>query len=64
VEDRHIQGVRRPDFEIKLVDVAGLSLDSPQRAIVFGFDEVQGLDRTGFAGGRFARSAVWRHHDP
>ena len=38
-----------PDFEAKLVDVVGLSLDPPQRAAVFSFDEktqVQALDRT------------------
>jgi transposase len=38
-----------PDFEAKLVDVVGLYLDPPQRAIVFSFDEktqVQALDRT------------------
>lgn len=38
-----------PDFEAKLVDVVGLYLDPPQRAVVFSFDEktqVQALDRT------------------
>lgn len=38
-----------PDFEAKLVDVVGLYLDPPERAIVFSFDEktqVQALDRT------------------
>jgi transposase len=38
-----------PRFEEKLVDVVGLYLDPPERAIVFSFDEktqVQALDRT------------------
>jgi transposase len=38
-----------PDFERKLVDVVGLYLDPPARAVVFSFDEktqVQALDRT------------------
>jgi transposase len=38
-----------PNFEAKLVDVVGLYLDPPQKAIVFSFDEktqVQALDRT------------------
>jgi len=38
-----------PHFEEKLVDVVGLYLDPPQRAVVFSFDEktqVQTLDRT------------------
>jgi transposase len=38
-----------PDFEAKLVDVVGLYLAPPERAIVFSFDEktqVQALDRT------------------
>jgi transposase len=38
-----------PDFEEKLVDVVGLYLDPPQRAVVFSFDEktqCQALDRT------------------
>jgi transposase len=38
-----------PDFETKLVDVVGLYLDPPERAVVFSFDEktqVQALDRT------------------
>jgi transposase len=38
-----------PQFEEKLVDVVGLYLDPPERAIVFSFDEktqVQALDRT------------------
>jgi transposase len=38
-----------PDFESKLIDVVGLYLNPPQRAIVFSFDEktqVQALDRT------------------
>jgi transposase len=38
-----------PDFESKLVDVVGLYLDPPERAVVFSFDEktqVQALDRT------------------
>jgi transposase len=38
-----------PDFEAKLVDVVGLYLDPPKRAVVFCFDEktqVQALDRT------------------
>jgi transposase len=38
-----------PAFETKLVDVVGLYLDPPERAVVFCFDEktqVQALDRT------------------
>ncbi len=38
-----------PHFEEKLVDVVGLYLDPPEKAIVFSFDEktqVQALDRT------------------
>ena len=38
-----------PHFEEKLVDVVGLYMDPPERAIVFSFDEktqVQALDRT------------------
>jgi transposase len=38
-----------PDFEAKLVDVIGLYLNPPERAVVFSFDEktqVQALDRT------------------
>jgi len=38
-----------PHFEEKVVDVVGLYLDPPERAIVFSFDEktqVQALDRT------------------
>lgn len=38
-----------PEFEVKLVDVVGLYLDPPERAVVFSFDEktqVQALDRT------------------
>jgi transposase len=38
-----------PHFEEKLVDVVGLYLDPPDRAVVFSFDEktqVQALDRT------------------
>ena len=38
-----------PDFEAKVVDVVGLYIDPPQRAVVFSFDEktqVQALDRT------------------
>jgi transposase len=38
-----------PDFEDKLVDVVGLYLDPPKRAVVLSFDEktqVQALDRT------------------
>jgi len=38
-----------PDFEDKLVDVVGLYLDPPARAVVFSFDEktqCQALDRT------------------
>jgi transposase len=38
-----------PDFEAKLIDVVGLYLNPPERAIVFSFDEktqVQALDRT------------------
>ncbi len=38
-----------PAFEEKLVDVVGLYLDPPERAVVFSFDEktqCQPLDRT------------------
>jgi transposase len=38
-----------PDFEAKLIDVVGLYLDPPARAVVFSFDEktqCQALDRT------------------
>jgi transposase len=38
-----------PDFEEKLVDVVGLYMSPPERAVVFSFDEktqVQALDRT------------------
>jgi hypothetical protein len=38
-----------PEFEAKLVDVVGLYLDPPARAVVFSYDEktqVQALDRT------------------
>jgi len=38
-----------PDFETKLVDVVGLYMDPPKRAVVFSFDEktqCQALDRT------------------
>jgi transposase len=38
-----------PDFEHKIVDVVGLYLNPPERAVVFSFDEktqVQALDRT------------------
>jgi transposase len=38
-----------PDFEAKLVDVVGLYVDPPAKAVVFSFDEktqVQALDRT------------------
>jgi transposase len=38
-----------PDFEAKLVDVVGLYLSPPERAVVFSFDEktqCQALDRT------------------
>ena len=38
-----------PDFEAKLVDVVGLYLNPPERAVVFSFDEktqCQALDRT------------------
>jgi hypothetical protein len=38
-----------PNFEAKLVDVVGLYLDPPERAVVFSFDEktqCQALDRT------------------
>src|SRR4051794_17835126 len=38
-----------PDFEAKLIDVVGVYLDPPERAVVFSFDEktqVQALDRT------------------
>lgn len=46
---RHLQVVQRPDFETKLVDVVGLYLDPPERAVVFSFGEktqIQALDRT------------------
>ena len=39
-----------PRFEEKMVDVVGLYLNPPERAVVFSFDEktqVQALDRTG-----------------
>ena len=38
-----------PDFEAKLVDVVGLYMNPPERAVVFSFDEktqCQALDRT------------------
>ena len=38
-----------PRFEEKLVDVVGLYMNPPERAVVFSFDEktqVQALDRT------------------
>ena len=38
-----------PNFEAKLIDLVGLYLDPPERAVVFSFDEktqVQALDRT------------------
>jgi transposase/transposase-like protein len=38
-----------PNFEAKLIDVVGLYLDPPERAVVFSFDEktqIQALDRT------------------
>jgi transposase len=38
-----------PDFESKLIDVVGLYMNPPERAIVYSFDEktqVQALDRT------------------
>jgi transposase len=38
-----------PHFEVKLVDVVGLYMDPPERAVVFSFDEktqCQALDRT------------------
>ncbi len=38
-----------PNFEEKLVDVVGLYMNPPERAVVFSFDEktqVQALDRT------------------
>ena len=38
-----------PDFEAKLVDVVGLYMNPPEKAVVFSFDEktqVQALDRT------------------
>lgn len=54
-----------PDFEAKLVDVVGLYLDPPERAVVFSFDDktqCQALDRTE---PRLAmRSGSSRHHDP
>ena len=40
---------RDPNFEAKLVDVVGLYMDPPERAVVFSFDEktqCQALDRT------------------
>ena len=49
VEGRDVQGLQRPHFEEKLVDVVGLYMDPPERAVVFSFDEktqVQALDRT------------------
>lgn len=38
-----------PNFEAKLVDVVGLYLNPPERAVAFSFDEktqIQALDRT------------------
>jgi hypothetical protein len=38
-----------PNFEARLVDVVGLYLDPPERAVMFSFDErtqCQALDRT------------------
>lgn len=52
VQVDRFQGVRSstdPHFEKKLVDVVGLCLDPPERAMVFSFDgetQVQALDRT------------------
>ena len=45
----HFKISNDPHFEEKLVDVVGLYLDPPERAVVFSFDEktqVQALDRT------------------
>jgi transposase len=49
LEGGDLQVSSDPNFEAKLVDVVGLYLDPPQKAIVFSFDEktqVQALDRT------------------
>lgn len=46
---RHVQLSNDPDFEAKLIDVVGLYMDPPERAVVFSFDEktqMQALDRT------------------
>jgi hypothetical protein len=39
VEDRDVQISSDPRFEEKLVDVVGLYLDPPAKAVVFSFDE-------------------------
>lgn len=39
VESRALQGLGDPRFEDKLVDVVGLYMDPPKRAVVFSFDE-------------------------
>ena len=54
-----------PDFEEKLVDVVGLYMNPPERAIVFSFDEktqVQALDRT--QPSLPAQARTGRDHDP
>ena len=46
---RDVKLSKDPDFEKKLVDVVGLYLNPPERAVVFSFDEktqCQALDRT------------------
>ena len=46
---RDVQAVQRPEFEEKLVDVVGLYLNPPEKAIVLCMDEksqIQALDRT------------------
>lgn len=57
---------RDPNFEAKFVDVVGLYLDRPERAVVLSFDEktqVQALDRTQPSLPR-ARPTVLAHDDP
>ena len=49
MEGEHFKISADPHFEEKLVDVVGLYMDPPERAVVFGFDEktqCQALDRT------------------
>ena len=44
-----LQASSDPDFEAKLVDVVGLYMHPPERAVAFSFDEktqCQALDRT------------------